>query len=112
MGSNQPFRTTASWDQSIDMLDATFPLTSGSHGTAAGYLVQFDHLVVIQADGTATSLRNPSQFLDAGGNPEAPQSILLEHLGIQVEIEPGTRKASATEACPGHRMQLLTTLSI
>ncbi|ASJ72527.1 hypothetical protein [Granulosicoccus antarcticus] len=110
MGTNQPFRTSASWEQSVDMLDSTFPLSQGSHGTAIAYLVHFEHLVVIQADGTTTSLKTPSQFLDAGGNPEAPQSILLGNHGIQVEIEPATRKVTASDACPKHRMQLLTSL--
>lgn len=111
MGINQPFRTSASWDQSVEMLDSTFPLSQGSHGTAIAYLVHFEHLVVIQADGTTTSLKTPSQFLDAGGNPEAPQSILLQHRGIQVEIEPTTRNVTALDTHPAHRLQLLTSLS-
>ena len=109
MGTNQRFRTSASWEQSIQMLDTLFPLAEGSHGTATAYLVHFDHLVIIQADGAVTSLVHSKQFIEAGGNWEAPQSILLENNGLQVEIEPqrlATRSNGST-----HRMQLLTRIS-
>lgn len=108
MGMNQHFRTSASWDQAIGFLDQKFPLAEGSHGSATAYLVYFDHLLVIQADGTSTGLSQPSQFIEAGGNEEAPQSILLEHEGIQVEIEPAqTSGPQCAHGC-NHRMQLLT----
>lgn len=110
MGMNQPFRTSASWNQAIHMLDATFPLAEGSHGNATAYLVHFEQLAVFLADGSVTTLRHPSQFIDADGDPQAPESILLEQQGIQVEIEPLGRQASANGQCPQHRLQLLTTL--
>jgi len=110
MGTNQPFRTSASWDQATQMLDASFPLAQGSHKTAIAYLVHFEHLAVFHADGSITALRQPSQFIEAGGNPEAPQSILLEQQGIQVEIEPASRSTCAKGQTPQHRLQLLTTL--
>lgn len=110
MGMSQPFRTTASWDDATQMLDTTFPLMEGSHGTVSAYLMHFDHLVAIQADGSVTSLRQPSQFIEAGGNPECPQSIILKHQGILVDIEPATRTASTSGKGPRHRLQLLTTL--
>lgn len=109
MGTNQPFRTSASWDQAIKMLDSMFPLQQGSHGSVKGYMMHFDHLVMIQADGSATALKRPSQFVEAGGNYEAPSSILLEQDGMQVEIEPASQSAAVTGCCSGHRMQLLTT---
>ncbi|MBX2886020.1 MAG: hypothetical protein KTR32_39055 [Granulosicoccus sp.] len=109
MGTNQPFRTSASWDQAIKMLDSLFPLTHGSHGSVKGYWMHFDHLVMVQTDGSTTSLKKPSQFIEAGGNWAAPTSILLEHDGMQVEIEPSTASASVSGICAGHRMQLLTT---
>lgn len=110
MGMNQAFKTSATWDQAINFLDHSFPLAEGSHRTAASYLVYFDHLLVIQADGTSTGLTNPAQFIEAGGNEEAPRSILLEHNGIQVEIEPAcTRVCTDTgRRHASHRMQLLT----
>lgn len=108
MGMNQPFRSSASWNEAVQLLDSAFPLHNGSHGSAQAYLVHFDHLVVIQADGSATALKHPAQFIEAGGNPEAPQSILLEQQGVQVEIEPARCSASVQPRNAGHRMQLLT----
>ncbi len=110
MGTTQPFRTTADWDQAISLLDTLFPLSSGSHGTVKGYLLQFDHLVCIQENGDSTCLRHPSQFIEAGGNAEAPTCIVLGQNGIEVEIEPAMHKASVSECSNAHRMQLLTFL--
>ena len=108
MGMNQQFKTSASWDQAISFLDQSFPLAEGSHASATAYLVYFDHLLVIQADGSATGLSNPSQFVEAGGNEESPQSILLSNNGLQVEIEPDQACSKAQGSMPNHRMQLLT----
>lgn len=110
MGMNQQFRSSASWDQSISLLDHSFPLVQGSHSTATAYLVYFDHLLVIQADGSTTGLSSPSQFVEAGGNAEAPQSILLDNHGLQVEIEPAQSACNHPGSQPRHRMQLLTQL--
>ena len=111
MGIRQPFRTSANWDQAISLLDTLFPLTQGSHGTVKGYLMHFDHLVVIQANGDTCALQNPSQFVQAGGDYDAPTSIFLEQDGLQVEIEPACNSASVTGCNNGHRMQLLTTIA-
>lgn len=108
MGMTQQFKTSANWDQAISFLDHSFPLAEGSHASATAYLVYFDHLLVIQADGSATGLSSPSQFVEAGGNEESPQSILLQNEGVQVEIEPDQTCANAQGAMPNHRMQLLT----
>jgi len=108
MGMNQQFKTSAEWDQAVSFLDQSFPLARGSHGTATAYLVYFDHLLVIQMDGSTTGLSSPSQFLEAGGNEECPQSILLESNGLQVEIEPDQSCGKVLKTVPKHRMQLLT----
>ncbi len=110
MGTQQSFRTTTSWDQAIPMLDTGFPLACGSHADVAAYLVHFQHLAAILTDGSVTALRHPGQFIDMEGNPEAPESILLEQNGIQVEIEPRSHSASSTTTGPQHRLQLLTML--
>lgn len=110
MGTTQPFRSSASWEQAIELLDTLFPLNSGSHGSVKGYMMHFDHLVVIQDDDQITSLKNPGQFVEAGGNFEAPTSILLEQNGLQVEIEPASHSASVCGCHSGHRMQLVTSI--
>ena len=111
MGTVQPFGTDTSWEQAATLLDDAFPLTRGSHGAAADYLVHGEHLLVILADGECTGLARPAQFVEAGGNPEAPQSIVLEHDGLQVEIEPCNRAARAAGLCREHRVQLLTAIA-
>lgn len=111
MGTNQHFRTTASWDQAIDFLDHSFPLTEGSHRTVTSYLSYFDHLLAIQSDGTTTGLVKPSQFVEASGIEDAPCCIRLEHNGLQVEIEPARRSAAHGQGNPEHRMQLLTEIN-
>jgi len=110
MGMSQPFRSSASWDQAVEMLDMTFPLAEGSHGSAADYLVYLEHLLVIRADGSCTGLARPGQFVEAGGNEESPQSILLEQGGLQVEIEP-ERRCPEADARREHRLQLLTSIA-
>lgn len=111
MGMNQQFRTTASWDQAIDLLDYRFPLTEGSHGSVTSYLTYFDHLIAIQSDGTTTGLVHPSQFVEASGVEDAPSCIRLEHEGLQVEIEPGRTHGGSGQNVPEHRMQLLTDIA-
>lgn len=111
MDMQQPNDIDASWDRAAEFLDGAFPLADGSHRDAAEYLVQFDHLLIIRTDGSCTGLARPGQFIEAGGNFEAPQSILLGHEGLQVEIEPCTRRAKAAGLCREHRLQLLTALA-
>lgn len=113
MGMNRQFRTTASWDQAIEMLDGVFPLVRGSHATVRTYLVYFDHLLAIQADGTSTGLANPSQFREAGGCEECPQSVLLQNGSLMVEIEPASQRVGGTALPIGqHRLQLLTEIRV
>jgi malate synthase len=112
MGITEHFRTTADWNQAIELLDHSFPLANGSHRTATAYLSFFDHLLVIQSDGTTTGLATPSQFVEASGLEDAPCCIHLEHNGLQVEIEPGRQCAVSGQNVPAHRMQLLTQINI
>lgn len=110
MGMSQTFED-AGWSEAATVLDERFALATGSHGDAVDYLVQLDHLLVILADGRCTGLARPGQFVEAGGNPEAPQSILLERDGVRVEIEPCSRGARAAGLCREHRLRLIGALS-
>lgn len=111
MGTNQPIDFDTSWEQATELLDASFPLADGSHRQAADYLVHGEHLLVILRDGTCTGLARSGQFVEAGGDPEAPRSILLENDGLQVEIEPCSRAARAAGRCREHRLELLTEIA-
>ncbi len=69
-----------------DFLDATFPLTEGSHSDAVSYLVYFQNLMVILADGSTAGLRNPAQFVAKNGPKDDPESLLLQHQDLHIEI--------------------------
>jgi len=68
------------------LLDAQFPLRSGTHSDVKTYLVYFDHLMVIKTDGTTTSLVTPSQFQGADGSLDGPTAISLSTGETQVRI--------------------------
>ncbi len=113
MGTNQDIDFDNSWHQAAEFLDQRFPLNQGSHRSATDYIVHFDHLLVIRSDGSCTGLARPAQFVEAGGHEHAPQSILLEEDGFQVEIEPVRGRLAAVGAAPReHRLQLLTTIAV
>ena len=111
MGMKQPFEFDAGWTLATDTLDESFPLASGSHRDAADYLVQQGHLLVIRADGSCTGLARPGQLVEFDGEAQAPEAILLEHEGLEVEIEPAARRGGAAVAAREHRMQLLAVLA-
>ena len=69
-----------------DFLDNTFPLSEGSHRDAVSYMVYFQNLLVILADGSTTGLQNPSQLAGKNGPTNEPESILLKHRGMHTEI--------------------------
>ena len=70
-----------------DFLDKTYPLTEGSHRDAVSYMVYFQNLLVILADGSTTGLQQPKQFIGKNGPTDKPDSILLEHNGTHTEIQ-------------------------
>lgn len=67
-------------------MDKTFPLREGSHCDAVSYMVYFQNLLVILADGTTTGLKKPRQFVGKNGPTNEPESILLRHAGMHAEI--------------------------
>lgn len=69
-----------------EFLDSAFPLTEGSHKDAASYLVYFQNLMVILADGSTVGLKNPAHFAAKSGPKSEPDSIVLKHQDLHVEI--------------------------
>ncbi|MEE4202611.1 MAG: malate synthase G [Halieaceae bacterium] len=69
-----------------DFLDRHFPLTGGSHKEALGYSMVHGALKVAQRDGSAT-LVAPDQLVGFTGDEAKPDSILLVHNGLHVEIQ-------------------------
>ena len=111
MGMQQPFDHDTSWNRAAELLDARFPLADGSHRDAACYLVNNGHLLVISTEGFCTGLARPGQFVESDGDDGAPDSIVLERDGLQVEIEPGPCRPHEKGIERGHRLQLLTALA-
>ena len=74
-----------------DFLDATFPLTTGSHHDATGYTVIDDALVVALPGNRRSALKDRALFVGYTGHRDNPQVILLRHHGLHVEIQIDSR---------------------
>jgi len=68
-------------------LDRHCPLTVGSHADAQMYTVMNDALLVTMTDGTKSDLQAPEQLRGYSGVATAPDSILLRHHGLHIEIQ-------------------------
>jgi len=87
MGTNEAINLADMTDApATDFLDRQFPLRSGTHQDVSTYLVYFDHLMAIKTDGSTTSLVKASQFLDADGCLDGPNSITLKDGETEVQI--------------------------
>jgi len=72
---------------SKDFLDKNYPLKEGSHREAVSYMVYFQNLLVILADGSTTGLQHPKQFVGKNGPTNEPESIMLDDDGMLIEIQ-------------------------
>lgn len=68
-------------------LDETFPLTQGSHADAQAYDIVNKQLQVTLLSGEQVGLQTASLFRGYQGKPGNPESILLCHNGLHVEIQ-------------------------
>jgi malate synthase len=68
-------------------LDQNFPLQTGSHREAAAYAIEDGELQVTLGDGQITRLEQPQQLIGYLGMPRQPESVLLKHHGLHVEIQ-------------------------
>jgi malate synthase len=67
-------------------LDDVLPLASGSHTGATGYSVLGGRLLVSGADGSRTTLADPSLWFGYLGDPTQPSSVFFSHHGLGIEI--------------------------
>jgi malate synthase len=76
-----------------DFLDEVAPLDGASHADVARYRVADGALVADIADGGPVGLTDPARFAAYGGDPEAPDVVLLRNhgLGIELRIDPDDR---------------------
>ncbi|PLW70356.1 malate synthase G [Pseudohalioglobus lutimaris] len=70
-----------------DFLNKHCPLSSGDHTDAAAYAVVDGKLQVALSDGQHSSLASPGQLVGFTGQAENPQSVLLKHNGLHIEIQ-------------------------
>ncbi|BCL69977.1 putative Malate synthase [Vibrio nigripulchritudo MADA3029] len=84
-------RVTEKQQRAKEILDASFPLESGSHKDVVNYMVYYCNLVACFADGKLVGLENPSQFVALSGHKREPETILLKDAqGCHLEISLGT----------------------
>ncbi len=68
-------------------LDSFFPLTEGNHQSSCKYVVEAGSLTVRQINGINGKLERNSQFIGYKGSKSSPDTILLKHHGLHVEIQ-------------------------
>jgi len=67
-------------------LDRIAPLAEGRHADATGYFIESDQLRVRLQSGVTTSLADPALLAGWRGTAQSPQTVLLKHHGLHVEI--------------------------
>ena len=87
IGSYNPVRGERVIAWARDFLDTHCALAGGSHANAKAYQISAGALSVQQHSGESATLAEPSQFAGYTGSPEAPESVLLCHNGLHIEIQ-------------------------
>ncbi|MGI9229597.1 MAG: malate synthase G [Gammaproteobacteria bacterium] len=67
-------------------LDRATPMAVGSHKHVVKYLIKSGKLTGVLGDGSEHGLGKRERFAGYTGKPEAPESILLEHNALHIEI--------------------------
>ena len=70
-------------------LDRATPMAVGSHDYVVKYKVKSGQLVGVMGDGSEHSLGKRERFAGYTGNPDAPDSILLRHNALHIELRLG-----------------------
>ncbi|MFA9444511.1 malate synthase G [Egicoccus sp. AB-alg6-2] len=84
-GAYDPARGARVVAWAADFLDTAVPLRDASHADATGYVVRDGALRAEIADGS-TGLLDPGAFAGHLGDADAPESVLLEHHGLGVQL--------------------------
>ena len=97
-GAYNPIRGDRVIAWARDFLDTHCPLTGGTHADATAYAIEAGTLSVQQASGDSATLAEPSLFVGYTGNADAPESVLLCHNGLHIEIQiDATHPVGATD---------------
>ncbi len=84
-----PIRGDRVIERSRNFLDRHFALERDTHKHVTRYFIKGNQLAVRFGDGTETTLLKPQQFIGYSGNPDNPDSALLCHHGLHLEIRFG-----------------------
>jgi malate synthase len=71
------------------LLDRHFALERDTHKHVTKYFIVNNQLTVQFGDGSQTTLLKPQQFVGYTGDPESPDSVLLRHHNLHLEIKFG-----------------------
>ena len=69
-----------------ELLDKAVPLATGSFKDVAGFSIAGGSFAVTLADGSHTTLKNPTQYVGYQGEVEAPTHILLQNHGLHIDL--------------------------
>ncbi|NHA70166.1 malate synthase G [Phycicoccus flavus] len=81
-----PTRGAVSIRRGRELLDAVAPLASGSHADATAYRVEDGALVVDLGDAAPSGLADPGGLVGWTGDAGSPDTVLLVHHGLHVEV--------------------------
>lgn len=86
-GAYNPVRGDRVIAYARDFLNKHCPLSDSDHTEATAYHIESGQLQVTLANGQVTALATPEQLRGYTGRPERPDSILLRHNGLHIEIQ-------------------------
>ena len=84
-----PIRGERVIERARNLMDRHFPLERDTHKHVTKYFVKNNQLNVHVGDGTETTLLKPQQFVGYTGDPSNPDSILMCHHGLHIEVKFG-----------------------
>lgn len=85
--SYNPVRGEKVVQRARQLLDQVAPLTQGSHAQSVAYKIAGGAVVITLQSGEETALANAEQFVGYTGNAEAPESIVLCHNGLHLDVQ-------------------------
>ena len=83
-----------------ELLDAHVPLAEGSHADATSYGVDEEGLAVT-VEGSVVRLADPAQFVGHGGGDGEPDTFVLVHNGLHIEIQVDPEDSIGAEDAAG-----------
>ncbi|AEP29127.1 malate synthase G [Brumicola nitratireducens] len=86
-GAYNPARGNKVILKAREYLDTIAPLNVGSHVGSQDYQLRDAGLSITLADGSETTLQDPSQLIGFQGEIESPTAILVSHNGLHAEIQ-------------------------